>query len=340
MTSLARPTVEPRPATAERPPAEGIAVIIPCHRVRRHIVGVIASLPALVSAIYVVDDCCPDGSGRLVEESVRDPRVRVLFNPENRGVGGAVMAGYRQAIADGATILVKMDGDGQMDPEMLPRLVAPLLRGEADYAKGNRFYDLAEIARMPRVRIFGNAVLSFLTKISSGYWDVFDPTNGYTALHSRVAARLPFSRISSRYFFETDMLFRLNTLRAVVTDIPMDARYGDETSGLKIGRIIGVFAVRHAVNIGKRIFYNYFLRDLSLASVELVLGTVLLLAGAATGVTLWASSAAEGVTTSAGGVMLAALPMLLGIQLLLGFIAYDIASVPRQPVHPKLPPAS
>lgn len=340
MTSLALSFAEPRQMNPELPAADGIAVIIPCHRVSRHILDVVASIPDLVSVIYVVDDCCPDGSGRLVRDSVRDPRVRVLFNPENRGVGGAVMTGYRQAISDGFTILVKMDGDGQMDPEMLPRLVAPLLRGEADYAKGNRFYDLAEIARMPPIRIFGNAVLSFLTKISSGYWDIFDPTNGYTAIHGRVAARLPFSKISSRYFFETDMLFRLNTLRAVVTDIPMDARYGDESSGLKIGKIIGVFVARHAINIGKRIFYNYFLRDLSLASVELVFGAALVFAGAVTGATLWASSAAAGVATSAGGVMLAALPMLLGIQLLLGFIAYDIASVPTQPVHPKLPPAS
>ncbi len=327
------------PSSSPRAGDRAVAVIIPCHRVRRHILQVIAGLPDLVSRIYIVDDCCPESTGHMVRTETIDPRVRIIFNAENRGVGGAVMAGYQQAIEDGCEILVKMDGDGQMDPRMLPRLIAPLLSGEADYTKGNRFYDLTEIARMPRVRIIGNAVLSFLTKFSSGYWNLFDPTNGYTAIHARVAARLPFAKIHSRYFFETDMLFRLNTLRAVVVDIPMDARYGDEVSGLRISRIIGVFLRRHMVNTVKRIFYNYFLRDLSLASLELVLGATLLTAGVATGAGLWATSAAAGVATSAGGVMLAALPTLLGIQLLLGFAAFDIASVPARPVHRKLPPA-
>lgn len=333
------PTDNLAPTTARRPDDEvRIAVVVPCHRVRRHIRQMIEALPDLVTGIYVVDDCCPDGSGELVRSECVDPRVTVLFNNINLGVGGAVMAGYARAIADGFEIIIKMDGDGQMDPGMLPRLVAPLIRGEADYTKGNRFYDLAQIGQMPAVRIFGNSILSFLTKISSGYWDIFDPTNGYTAIHANVAARLPFHKISNRYFFETDLLFRLNTLRAVVVDVPMDARYGDESSGLKIRRIVGEFAAKHARNTFKRIFYNYFLRDLSLASVELVLGTLLVCIGAAFGIGFWVQSAATGVTATAGGVMLAALPMILGIQLLLGFIAYDIASVPERVVHAKLPP--
>ncbi|SKA27624.1 glycosyltransferase family 2 protein [Novilysobacter spongiicola] len=327
------PVAPLRPAAAVR-----IAVVVPCHRVRRHILQMIDALPPLVSGIYVIDDRCPDGSGELVRAECRDPRVSVLFNSTNLGVGGAVMAGYARAVAEGFDIIVKMDGDGQMDPAMLPRLVAPIVRGEADYTKGNRFYDLAEIGQMPAVRIFGNSILSFLTKISSGYWDIFDPTNGYTAVHANVAARLPFHKISNRYFFETDLLFRLNTLRAVVIDVPMDARYGDESSGLKISRIVGEFALKHARNTLKRVFYNYFLRDLSLASVELVLGALLVCIGAAFGVGFWVQSAATGVTATAGGVMLAALPTILGIQLLLGFIAYDIASVPQRVVHPKLPP--
>jgi glycosyltransferase involved in cell wall biosynthesis len=310
-----------------------IAVVIPSYRVRDHILGVLDSLPPAVARVYVVDDACPEASGDWVQAHCRDPRVQIVRNPVNLGVGGAVMAGYRQAIADGADILVKMDGDGQMDAGALPKLVAPILRGEADYTKGNRFYDLDQISRMPRTRIVGNAALSFMTKISSGYWDIFDPTNGYTAVHARVAEKLPLSKISRRYFFETDMLFRLNIARAVVVDVPMDARYGAETSNLRISKVVSDFSFKHLRNTLKRVFYNYFLRDLSLASVELLAGIVLMMTGTLLGLLFWARSHYTGVPTTAGGVMLVALQIIVGIQMVLGFLAYDIASVPRRPVH-------
>ena len=206
-----------------------VAVIVPAYKVREQILDVVAGVPLFVSMIYVVDDACPQGTGKWVRENCCDPRVRVVALQENQGVGGAVMAGYREAMKDGADVLVKMDGDGQMDPAMLPRLLGPLLRGEADYAKGNRFYDLAEIQRMPRMRLLGNAVLSFMNKLSSGYWDLFDPTNGYTALHAPVARNLHLDKISRRKFIDSDMLFRLNISRAVVVDVHMDARYGCES---------------------------------------------------------------------------------------------------------------
>ena len=310
-----------------------VAVVIPSYRVTRHIVDVLAGLPEWVWRIYVVDDRCPEGSGALVQAECRDPRVVVLMNPVNLGVGGAVMAGYAQAAADGADIIVKMDGDGQMDPALLPSFVAPIAAGEADYTKGNRFYDLTQIGQMPRVRIFGNAGLSFMTKISSGYWDLFDPTNGYTAIHARVVEKLPVDKISRRYFFETDILFRLNTLRAVVVDVPMDAKYGDEESGLKIGRILFDFLSKHVRNTFKRVFYNYFLRDMSLATIELVGGLILVAGGLVAGAWFWIDASTMGVPTSAGRVMLSALPVILGLQLLLGFIAFDIASVPRRAIH-------
>lgn len=316
--------------------APHVAVVIPCYRVRNTVLDVIAQVPAAVTSIHVVDDACPDGSGRHVQAHCRDPRVLVSFNERNLGVGGAVMAGYVAAAAAGADVIVKMDGDGQMDAAALPQLIAPIVRGQADYTKGNRFYDLAQIGRMPRMRILGNAVLSFMTKISSGYWDLFDPTNGYTAIHARVLARLPLAKISRRYFFETDMLFRLNIIRAVVADVPMDARYGTETSNLRITRVLFDFGAKHLRNTIKRIFYNYFLRDLSLASIELVFGSLLIAIGGAMGIWFWVQSAQTGVTASAGSVMLVALQIIVGLQLILGFLAYDIASVPRRAQHPLL----
>lgn len=314
-------------------PSPRIAVVIPSYRAKAHVLEVIAGIPALVERIYVVDDACPEGSGALVEAQCSDVRVRVHRNAVNLGVGGAVMAGYRLALEDGMDIVVKMDSDGQMDPTALPELVGPIVRGEADYAKGNRFYDLTQIWRMPRMRILGNAALSFMTKISSGYWDLFDPTNGYTALHCRIVPKLPLEKISKRYFFESDMLFRLNIIRAVVVDVPMDARYGAEVSNLSISRVVFDFSYKHARNMSKRIFYNYFLRDLSLASLELLVGMGFLLTGFVMGVLFWIESARTGITASAGSVMLVALQVIVAIQLLLGFLAYDIASVPRRALH-------
>jgi hypothetical protein len=190
---------------------------------------------------------------------------------------------------------------------------------------------------MPKGRIFGNAVLSFMTKLSSGYWDLFDPTNGYTAIHADVVRHLPLEKISRRYFFETDMLFRLNTIRAVVVDVPMSARYADEVSSLKVSRIIGEFLFKHARNFCKRIFYNYYLRDLSLASIELPVGLAMVSFGTVFGAYHWLGSVQQGVPTPAGTVMLAALPLLMGMQLILAFIGYDIASVPKRPRHRKYP---
>jgi glycosyltransferase involved in cell wall biosynthesis len=310
-----------------------VAVIIPTYKARDHILNVLERVGKDVTRIYVVDDCCPDGSGDLVQTQCIDPRVKVITHAQNKGVGGAVMTGYQAAIADGMEILVKIDSDGQMDPGILTNFVSPIAQGEADYSKGNRFYNLEMIYTMPKFRIIGNAILSLMSKLSSGYWNLFDPTNGYTAIHYSVAKKLPFHKISERYFFECDILFRLNTLRAVVIDIPMDAKYGNEASNLKISEIIGEFFLKHLSNFFKRVFYNYYLRDMSLASIELPIGVSLLSFGMGFGAYQWAYAAQSGIPTSAGTVMLAALPTLMGLQLVLAFLAYDIASVPRPSIN-------
>lgn len=313
-----------------------LAVVIPCYKVTHHILGVIEEIGPEVSLVYVVDDQCPENSGDFVKSHCKDSRVTILRHETNQGVGGAVMTGYRQAIADGAQIIIKVDGDGQMDPALIPAFAEPIAAGEADYTKGNRFYDLAEIHSMPLVRIIGNAGLSFMSKISTGYWDLFDPTNGYTAIHASLAEHLPFDKISRRYFFETDILFRLNTLRAVVVDIPMDARYGDEVSNLKISKILPEFLGKHLRNVIKRVFYNYYLRDLSVASLELPIGLALLTTGSIIGATSWIHAIETGLATPTGTIMLSVLPIIIGINLLLSFIGYDIASVPSKPMHRRI----
>ncbi|UZK03137.1 glycosyltransferase family 2 protein [Venatoribacter cucullus] len=310
-----------------------IAVVIPTYKARNHILDVIGGIGPEVNRIYVIDDCCPDGSGEYVSNNCTDSRVVVIKHAENQGVGGAVMTGYAAAINDDMAILVKIDSDGQMDPSLLMDFVTPIILGEADYAKGNRFFDLEKVRAMPGVRLFGNAVLSLMCKLSSGYWNLFDPTNGYTAIHSDAARHLPFDKISRRYFFETDILFRLNTLHAVVVDVPMDAKYGDEVSNLKISDIVGEFLRKHIRNFFKRIFYNYYLRDMSLASIELPVGVVLLMFSLVFGGYHWWNSVATGMATPAGTVMLAAMPALVGLQFIFAFLSYDIASVPKRPIH-------
>jgi dolichol-phosphate mannosyltransferase len=310
-----------------------IAVVIPSYRVTRHILGVIEAIGDEVDRIYVVDDCCPDRSGDFVENTCHDARVVVLRHEVNQGVGGAVMTGYQAAIAEGVTIIVKVVGDGQMDPTLIGDFIAPILRGEADYTKGNRFFNLEKIGLMPPMRLFGNAVLSLMTKLSSGYWDLFDPTNGYTAIHTGAARYLPFHKISRRYFFESDMLFRLNTINAVVVDVPMDASYGDEVSNLKISQVVSEFLAKHGRNFFKRLFYNYYLRNMSLASIELPLGLCMIAFGVIYGGWHWFASSHADLATPAGTVMLSGMPVLMGIQLVLAFLAYDIASVPQRALH-------
>ena len=313
-----------------------IAVVIPCYRVGRTVLDVIRRIGPEVERIYCVDDCCPDGSGALIEREAADPRVRVLRNAQNMGVGGAMRTGYLAAIADGMSIAVKIDGDGQMAPELLPRLVRPIVDGEADYVKGNRFFSIDKLRGMPPVRILGNAALSFATKLSTGYWSLFDPTNGYTAIHTAVLAELPLDRIADRYFFESDMLFRLNLARARVIDMPMAAVYGNEKSNLKISRVLLPFAAGHLRNLMTRVFYNYFLRDFQIASLELLLGTVATSFGTIVGAYLWIENGVHRVYTQPGPVMIAALPILTGIQLLLAFFNFDIHAEPTRAIYPNL----
>ena len=310
-----------------------IAVVIPSYRVSRHILAVLAALPPEVTRVYVVDDACPEGSGRIVSEHCSGPRVRVLVHEHNQGVGGAMLTGYRAALADGADIIVKMDGDGQMNPALIPRLVQPIVRGQADYVKGNRFYELDHLRSMPRVRLFGNALLSLINKVASGYWNIMDPTNGFTAIHRTALEMLPLAKLDRGYFFESDMLFRLYTIRAVVRDLPMAAHYGDEVSSLRVGRIALAFPGKYLRAALKRLGYVYFLRDFNAGSLQIVFGSLFLLGGAAFGIAKWIHSAATDVPTTSGAVMLAALPVLIGVQLLLGALNYDVGNVPSIPLQ-------
>ncbi|ANR80896.1 glycosyl transferase family 2 [Kosakonia sacchari] len=319
-----------------KPTEKTIAVVIPSYKVKKHILDVLNKFDSSVSAIYIVDDCCPEKTGDYVIKNCHDSRVKVLRHDNNKGVGGAVLTGYKQAMLDGHYCAVKVDGDGQMDPSILHHFTDPIVMNKADYTKGNRFYNPEDVKAMPTVRLIGNLALSFMQKISSGYWDLFDPTNGYTAINLNVLKLLNVNKIEERYFFESDILFRLGTINAVVIDIPMKSIYADEISNLKISDILFKFMKNHLKNTIKRIFYKYYLRDFSVASIQLPLSFILIIFGLVFGGTQWYDSIASNSTASSGTVMLASMPIIIGVQLFLSFLSYDMHTQPTRPLSEKL----
>lgn len=310
-----------------------IAVVIPAYKVADHILAVVREIGKEVDFIFVVDDACPQKSGQVVKKSIKDKRVTVITHGQNMGVGGAVVSGYRAALEVGADIVVKLDGDGQMDASKISDLVEPIIAGKADYTKGNRFDSITGLRAMPGIRIFGNGALSLMTKVSTGYWNVTDPTNGFTAIHADLLRGITLEMLSKRFFFESDLLFRLSLARAVVWDVPMESRYGNEKSNLRISRAVFEFTWKHGINFHKRLFYNYYLREMSAASIELPIGIVMSWFGLIFGIVKFNESLETGMPATAGTVMLSAVPLILGIQFVLAFLSNDIASVPKRVRH-------
>lgn len=314
-----------------------IAVIIPCYRSKDHVLSVLNEIGDEVSEIIVVDDACPESTGDFVRKNFVDRRLKVLIHEKNLGVGGAVKTGFAAALCGECDVFVKMDSDGQMPPSMIPLLTRLVINGESDYCKGNRFYELGYLKKMPRARVIGNAALSFLTKLSTGYWNIMDPTNGFLAINRNIIQNIPLEKIDNRFFFETDLLFRVNTIGALVVDIPMPAVYGGETSNLSVTRSAVEFFIKNLKLFFKRVFYNYFLRDFNVTSLNLVLGTLLSVMGVAYGLTEHLHYKSLGIVTPTGVQISVLIMLFMGFQLLLSFISLDISSVPKRPVSKLLP---
>ena len=310
-----------------------IVVVMPTFKSKDQVLEVLRNIGPEVDRIIVVDDACPMHTGSHVEQHSDDERVTVLYHEENQGVGGACITGFKHAIEIGATIVVKLDSDGQMDPGLIRLFIAPIEAGNADYTKGNRFYQLDYLRSMSTVRIIGNAGMSFFNKLASGYWDIMDPTNGYVAVHAKVLQQLPLDKISKRFFFESDMLFRLSIERAKIQDIPTRAIYGEESSNLNVVHSLLVFPASFAKRFVKRIFYNYFLRDFSIASVNLLFGSVISLIAVGHGTRVYLGNMAKGIETPTGTIMIIMMAVLIGFQLLLSFINYDTTHTPRTAIH-------
>ena len=304
-----------------------VHVVIPAYNVAPRIAAVLKSVPEFVDAITVVDDASRDGTADAAR-AAGDPRVQVLQHDVNRGVGAAMATGFADALASGDGIVVKMDGDGQMDPGMLPRLLDPIVDGRCGYAKGNRFLFARELTAMPRHRLVGNFSLTFLTKLASGYWHVFDPQNGYVAVASSVLRLLELDRLARRWFFENDMLINLNVFNVPVADVPIPARYGDERSSMSIGRVLVSFPFHLFRGYWSRFYRKYILRDFSPIALFMLAGIPLVLFGVLFGGYTWFQSWRLNRFASTGTVMLSVLPFIVGFQLVLQALVLEMRDSP------------
>ena len=255
-----------------------VCVVIPAYKEELLIAETISGIPEFVDFIVVIDDHSPDKTYEIAAGFLANPRfagiLQVVRLPENQGVGGAIIAGHKVALELGADISVVMAGDNQMDPAYLPNLLEPIASGEYDFSKGNRFFKVDALKGMPKYRVIGNAVLGFLTKFASGYWKIFDPQNGYTAISRRALERIPLDKVAKRYDFENDLLIWLSINDAKIVDVDIPARYGIETSTIKLVPFI-VSTLRTLVRgFARRLWFKEVLRSRFFAAMAVVLGLV------------------------------------------------------------------
>jgi glycosyltransferase involved in cell wall biosynthesis len=309
-----------------------IAVIIPCFRVRDKLRAVVGGLPDWIDAIIVVDDACPEKSYEVLSENPADARLTLVRHESNRGVGGAMITGFRTALEGDCEIIVKVDGDGQMDPAHIVDIVHPIASGLCDFTKGNRFIHVESLRSMPFARWIGNVGLTFLTKFASGQWHLSDPTNGYLAIHREALGLLNFKRLSDGYFFETSLLIQLNIIRAVALDIPIPARYGDERSSLSVTRALFGFPPRLFWGLLNRFLWRYCFHDVNATTFCLIIGGIMTICGVSFGAYRWVEGILTGQFQSAGTVALSLLPTIVGLQLLLQALVLDVVDIPRLPL--------
>lgn len=303
-----------------------VAVVVPAHNESALIGKTITTMPAFVDHIIVIDDLSSDDTAAKAE-ATGDPRLHLIRHERNTGVGGAILDGHRKALEFGADVSVVMAGDAQMDPQYLPDLLDPIADEGVEFTKANRFYSRTSYAGMPRYRVFGSVVLSFMTKLASGYWHLFDPQNGYTATSRTALERIDLDRISLGYQFENDMLIHLNIADVWARDIPVPAVYGEEVSGMKMSKVVPAISRLLFRGFWRRIMLKYVLYSFSPVALFLFVGMFLFAFGSAFG--LWVLGEALGnQVPSAATVMAAAAPLLTGIHFMVNALMLDIQESP------------
>ena len=319
---------------------KSVCIIIPAYNAESSLGEVCKTLPMWIDNIVIVNDQSSDKTYNIAQilKSEQD-KIAVIDLQENLGVGGAMKRGYQEALAQGADINIKMDSDNQMDPAYLPQLLAPIISGNANYTKGNRFLHTTELKQMPFIRRLGNLGLSFMAKAATGYWNIFDPTNGYTAIDRYTLSQLDFGKVSDRYFFETSLLMELYNQRAVIKDVPIPARYQGEKSSLSTFKSLFEFSSKLWKGIFQRIGRQYFTSDFSAVSLFIFFGLLLFSFGLIWGIWHWVISIQTQVAATTGTVMLAVVPFIVGFQFLIQALVLDIGNVPKEVINPDSSPS-
>jgi len=303
-----------------------VAVVVPAYNEEKLIGKTISTMPDLVDRIFVVDDASTDDTS-AVAAAVGDPRVEIIRQERNAGVGSAIIAGHRRVLEEDQDVSVVMAGDAQMDPDYLTDLLDPIADDGVQFTKANRFYARSSSAGMPGHRVFGNVVLSVMTKFSSGYYHLFDPQNGYTALHREALARLDLDAIAVNYSFENSLLIHLNVLRVRARDVPIPAVYGDEVSGMRLRRVIPMLLRTLFAGFWLRIWRKYVFPSFGPFALLFLGGLFLTFLGVTAAVVITVL-AFNDVTASPATVMISVAPLLAGIQLLVSALIVDMQESP------------
>ncbi len=302
-----------------------VGVVVPAYDEEALIAATVSGIPPLADRIIVVDDGSSDRTSERALET-GDPRVEVLAHERRSGVGAAILTGYRKALADGLDVVAVMNGDNQMDADDLETLVAPVARGELDYSKANRLSTGQAWQLIPKTRFFGNAVLSMLTKVASGYWHVADSQSGYTVVSREMLERLDLDHIYTNYGFPNDMLVHLNVWNARVRDFPSRPIYGvGEQSKMRYRHVVPRIAWLLLRGFFWRLWEKYVKRDFHPLVFFYFIGFVATVAGVALGfVVLGFRIAGHQITV--GTVVLVALLVLSGSQFTLFAMWFDMES--------------
>lgn len=241
-----------------------VGVVVPCYNEAKNIESVVRKMPDYVDEIYIVDDQSKDNTIEIAQNIITNASrsIKLLCHKVNQGVGGAIITGYRQALVDEVDAVAVMAGDDQMDPGNLPALLDPIAKGQADYTKGNRYLDDAPWEKIPKIRFMGNAALSMLTKIASGYWHVIDSQTGYTVISRKALQRLDMDNLWKNYGYPNHMLVMLNVQYAVVRDVPIKAVYHENAvSGIRLSKVIPRLSFLLLKWFLWRMWVKYVLRD-------------------------------------------------------------------------------
>lgn len=301
-----------------------VAAIIPCFLSLSTAPSVIKETLRYVDYVICVDDKCPQLTGKSIQKIFNEDKVFVIYNSKQMGVGGAVKIGIKKALEFEPDIVLKIDSDGQMNPKLIPKLIEPILKGNAEMTKGNRFKNINKIIKMPLLRLIGNSSLGFITRLSTGYWELFDPTNGFIALRADLFESLFLEKVDNRYFFETDLLFRCSLSNVLIQEVYMEPIYlKNGISSLNPLFEIINFSIKNLIIFFKRICYQYFLFEINPGSIQLLLS---IFSGLISFFTISKSIYINIILddyTPVGDLTLFLASIIISIQMFLGFIYYD-----------------